>query len=106
MDGKVESGCVRKCPSEGNQPKKNRWVFKPRQVILSFYVIFCLISVNAVTEFTNDVIGLQLVYFQMPDTTNAAEGQLQDIARIIQVGWSHQNKGKKAPKLIYSSFVI
>ena len=41
--------------------------------------------VNGITDYTNDVIGLQLVDFQMPDTNRAAEGNIQDVGRIIQV---------------------
>ena len=40
---------------------------------------------NSVTDYTNDVIGLQLVDFSMPDTNRAAEGNIQDVGRIIQV---------------------
>lgn len=41
---------------------------------------------NSVTDYTNDVIGLQLLDFPMPDTNRAAEGNIQDVGRIIQVG--------------------
>ena len=41
--------------------------------------------VNSITDYTNDVIGLQLVDFTMPDTNRAAEGNIQDVGRIIQV---------------------
>ena len=41
--------------------------------------------VNSITDYTHDVIGLQLVDFTMPDTNRAAEGNIQDVGRIIQV---------------------
>ena len=40
---------------------------------------------NSVTDYTNDIIGLQLLDFSMPDTNRAAEGNIQDVGRIIQV---------------------
>jgi hypothetical protein len=41
--------------------------------------------INGITDYTNNVIGLQLVDFQMPDSNRAAEGNIQDVGRIIQV---------------------
>ncbi len=47
---------------------------------------------NTVTDYTNDVIGLQLVDFPMPDTNRAAEGNIQDVGRFIQVSYFFSGK--------------
>jgi protein HOOK1 len=47
--------------------------------------------INGITDYTNNVIGLQLVDFQMPDSNRAAEGNIQDVGRIIQVNKRQKN---------------